>query len=194
MPVSADPPSPRRAQRRSTRVFATVGRMWFASVGPEHEQIFLTYQRELRDGGSKVLNEAMLVLDIIDVKTQSLLAYISISLAAMVFLITALPTSTNLHFDGLSKSYLTIALLLVIILLLSAILLCLSCLNIVGAHTIRMLAGRKKETQSEYETLIVGVTLARRKRYLVAHRISLVTAILTMAVFLYLLAGSLRAL
>jgi hypothetical protein len=136
----------------------------------------------------------MLVLDIIDVKTTSLLAYISISLAAMVFLITALPASTNLHHPGISQTYLSLAILVVIVLLLMAILLCLSCLNIVGAHTIRMLAGKEEESQGDYERLIVAVTLARRKRYLVAHRISFCTAILTMIVFAYLLGGSAAAL
>lgn len=181
---------PERAPRTFTKV---ISRVWRTPVGVEYEETFLTYQRELRDGGSKVLNEAMLVLDIIDVKTQSLLAYISISLAAMIFLIGGLSTSSNLTYPGLSQPDFTIALLLVTVLLLGAIMLCLSCLNIVGAHTIRALAGRKQETQAEYEALIVSVTLARRRRYLIAHRISFCTAGLTALIFIYLLVSGVIA-
>lgn len=186
-------PSQHRSKREPRPFARVIGRVWRTPVGVEYEEIFLTYQRELRDGGSKILNEAMLVLDIIDVKTQSLLAYISISLAAMIFLIGALSTSSNLSYLGLSRSDFTIALLVVTVLLLAAIMLCLSCLNIVGAHTIRALAGKKQETQAEYEALIVSVTLARRRRYLIAHRISFFTAGLTALIFTYLLFSGLLA-
>lgn len=153
----------------------------------DHERTFLTYQIQLREGGTRVLNEAMLVLDIIDSKTQSLLSYISISLAALVFLITSLPNTPNLRLGAIDPHTFTVGLLILILGLLAASILCLSCLNIVGAHTIKSLAARKKQTPEEYEKLIVRTTKRRRDRYLWAHRISIVTAVLTFLLFAFLL-------
>lgn len=153
----------------------------------EHETTFLSYQRELREGGTHVLNEAMLVLDIIDVKTQSLLSYISISFAGLVFLITSLPSNPALQLAFFSTEIFTSTLLALVIALLGASILCLSCLNIIGGHTIRRLASRKRYTQEEYESLVVGVTQARRDRYLAAHRITIATAVVTFVLFALLL-------
>jgi hypothetical protein len=149
----------------------------------EHERTFLRYQRQLKEGGTKVLTEAMLVLDNIDVKAQSLLTYISVSLAALVFLITS-PLNTpisRISFFGIDAF--TQVLLILILALIGASILCLSCLNIVGAHTIRSLASRNQSTPQGYESHIVRVTLGRRSRYLVAHRISIATAFLTFILF-----------
>jgi hypothetical protein len=156
---------------RATR-FAKGTLQYLIPPSVEHEKTFLHYQVKLRHGRHKLLNEAMLVLDIIDAKTQALLAYISISFVAVVFLLT------------LVRGHKTITelLLIVIILLLIAIVICLTCLNIVGAHTVK-----RGLREDEYEALIVKVTLGRRMRYLIAHRISVLTAILLIVVFLYLL-------
>lgn len=155
----------------------------------EDERIFLTYQIELRGKGTPLLNEAMLVLDIIDSKTQALLAYISISLAALVFLLTSPPTAFNARLVLLTARLFSTSLLVIILALLGAIILCLSCLNIVGGHTMRSRGTRRKLTQQGYEDLIVRVTAGRRNRYLLAHRISVVTAVVTFILFLLLLAG-----
>lgn len=149
----------------------------------QHETTFLTYQRELREGGTRVLNEAMLVLDIIDVKTQSLLSYISISLAALIFLIASLPSTSVLRLAYFSDATFMASLLVLVLALLGASVLCLSCLNIVGGHTIRRLAVRRRQTAAEYERLVVSVTLGRRNRYLIAHRITVTTAVLTFVLF-----------
>lgn len=158
--------------------------------GVPDELIFLEYQRDLRDSGSLVLAEAMMVLDIIDVKAQALLAYISVSMAALIFLLTLLPQNTALHFVALTQADVVTILLASILALLVSILLCLSCLNIVGAHTITSLHRHNKRDVQSYEQLVVKVTLYRRLRYLVAHRISIGTALLTATVFGDLFIGS----
>jgi hypothetical protein len=157
----------------------------------EAEKTFLSWQTALRVGGTHVVNEAMLVLDIIDTKTQALLAYIGISLAALIFLLAAPPNMLNLRLGLLSTLVFTTALLLIILILLAASVLCLSCLNIIGAHTIRRLESKKKLSQSEYESLVLRVTNGRRQRYLYAHRLSMVTAVLTFLLFSLLLVASL---
>lgn len=179
--------------RIATRLKSIVNKLRLSPPNPEDERTFLSYQKELREGGTHVLNEAMLVLDIIDAKTQSLLSYISISLAAMVFLITSLPKSVNLNFLFFGETILTASLLLVILALLAASILCLSCLNIVGAHTIRLLKYQHCEGQQEYEDLIVRVTLGRRNRYIIAHRISILTAFFIVVLFTFLFLGSMAA-
>jgi hypothetical protein len=159
----------------------------------EYERTFLSYQRDLREGGTRVLNEAMLVLDIIDSKTQSLLSYISVSLAALVFLISTIPGNSRLSFTIVGQEVVTTSLLVLILALLLASVLCLSCLNIVGGHTIRSIWSDEQNTQQEYEALIVRVTSARRNRYLIAHRVSIVTAVLTFILFSVLLISTLAA-
>ena len=158
----------------------------------EYEMQFLSYQRDLREGATHVLNEAMRVLDIIDVKTQSLLSYIAVSLAAMIFLITSLPSSSSIKPVLMGPQLFTSLLLVLIVALLGASVLCLTCLNIVGAHTIRSMASRQKQSQEEYERFIVKVTLGRRNRYLVAHHVSVATAVLTFVLFVLILANVIR--
>lgn len=162
--------------------------------GAHYERTFLTYQRQLREGGTYVLNEAMLVLDIIDTKANSLLAYISISLAALVFLLTSLDSNSNLNLVLISKAQLSVCLLAVLMALLTAIILCLSCLNIIGAHTIKKLTTSNKLSFDTYEELIVKVTSSRRRRYLFAHHISMATAAVSILIFALLLGGAVAAL
>jgi hypothetical protein len=152
------------------------------------ERTYLTYQKEFE--GSELVSEARRVLDIIDTKSQSLLAYISISFAALIFLIAALPNSSNLRLAGLGRAVATSILLAIILALVVAIVLSLSCLNIVGAHTIGKLKHHKSFMPQDYEELIIRVTCYRRNRYLIAHRISLVTTTLTGLLFLDLLIAS----
>jgi hypothetical protein len=152
------------------------------------ERTYLTYQKEFQ--GSELVGEARRVLDIIDTKSQSLLAYISISFAALIFLITALPSSTNLHLAMLGETAATCVLLAIILGLVVAIILSLSCLNIVGAHTIGKLKHAQGFEPKDYEELIIRVACYRRNRYLIAHRISLATASLTGLLFLDLLVAS----
>ncbi len=154
----------------------------------EDETTFLRYQIRLRESGTRVLHEAMLVLDIIDAKTKALLSYISLCFAAMIFLLTGVQGNANLRTVFFSEKTMTTILLLIITALLVAIILSLSCLNIVGAHTVRALksVGEEKK-QKEYENLIIKVTLGRRTRYLIAHRISVVTAVGLLALFILLI-------
>ena len=112
----------------------------------------------------------MLVLDIIDTKTGSLLQYISIALAILLFAFGMI-SGKDFKISSDVQSILSVLILFNVILSVVAILLCLSCLNIVGAHTVFEL---EKE---EYETHIIAVTLGRRNRYRVAHRLSMVTAV-----------------
>lgn len=194
-PVSEEVAAQARQRRRwrtwLSQIGGVSGRLGFMLGDVHDEPTYLTYQRELREGGSFVLNEAMLVLDIIDSKTQSLLAYISVSVAALIFLITALPDSqADLDLGLLSRSTTITILLVVIFALMVAVVFCLSCLNIVGAHTIGDLKRRQRQSQEEYENLVVQVTCGRRNRYLIAHRISMVTAVGAGLVFLDLLVGS----
>jgi len=158
----------------------------------ESEKAFLSYQISLKEKGSRLLYEAMLVLDIIDSKTSSLLSYISISLAALIFVITVIPTSqllVDIPFDQKNIFYIFTVL---IILLIIAIILCLSCLNIVGAHTIKKnrFYPPSNDSLRKYEDFILKITYKRRKRYLVAHRISMFTAIVLLLTFIYLLISS----
>jgi len=187
---TSTPIAPPKVEEIVSGVAATVVTQTVKVSRAFYERTFLTYQRQLREGGTHVLNEAMLVLDIIDAKANSLLAYISISLAALVFLLTSL-SSSNLNFLFLGQSVLTISILLTLLALLVAILLCLSCLNIVGSHTIQKLSIDNRLSPEEYEELIVKVTLSRRLRYRLAHRISMSTATITLLIFAFLLAGAL---
>jgi len=133
----------------------------------------------------------MHVLDIIDSKTEALLAYISVSVAAMVFLLTSFHSNTALKILFVSRETGTLILLIITLALLTAIVFCLSCLNIVGAHTVKALKATTKEgREKEYENLVLRVTLGRRTRYLIAHRISMVTAISLIFVFILLILGS----
>lgn len=154
----------------------------------EDEKAFLQYQIDLRKSGTGLLEEAMDVLDIIDAKSEALLAYISLSFAAMVFLLTGLQDNPYLEFEIFGQTIVTGILLIIILALLVAIIFCISCLNIVGAHTIRALKSSKEQMRrKEYEELIIRVTLGRRIRYLTAHRISTATAVGLIALFVGLL-------
>ena len=158
----------------------------------EHERTFLRFQRVLREGGTLILNEAMLVLDVIDSKTSSLLSYISLSFAAMVFLITSLPGSAFLTVGFFDDRALIMSVLAIILALLVAILLCLSCLNIIGSHTIAHLSVTTELDERIYEDYVVRLTISRRRRYRAAHQVSVVTAMFMIILFISILVGSLQ--
>lgn len=162
----------------------------FVVLTPATELDFLTSQIVNREGQSRILNEAMLVLDIIDSKTSALLGYISISFAALVFILTGSPSGTLLAsmFQGDNRVF-TILLAVVILLLMVAMLFCLSCLNIIGAQTMRKFSATADAAKrmEQYEKFIVRLTLSRRRRYLIAHRISLLTAVVVFLAFAFLL-------
>lgn len=162
---------------------------WTTDRMIDHEKTFLQYQRELRDGGTHLLQESMLVLDIIDVKAQSLLGYISVSLAALLFFLPIVSASAASSWGVVGTACAVRVLIGIMILLVIASILCLSCLNIVGAHTIDALSCDGKDNKEDYESHIVCTTHMRRKRYLIAHRISVLTALATLALmFNFLLA------
>ena len=158
----------------------------------EDEKKFLQYQLDLREHGTRSLEEAMDVLDIIDVKAQSLLSYISLSITALVFILAALQSGADFCMIFHDEVMLTRIILFFLVILSVAVIFALSVLNIVGAHTIRHLKYQKgKKSLKEYEELIVKVTLYRRIRYLVAHRISTFTAFCLGILFILMLLATL---
>jgi hypothetical protein len=137
------------------------------------EKDFLVLQSKLRGQNTSVLQEAMYSLDCIDVKAQSLLSYISISIAALVFQLSEIHSSSILD-----KKEFTNFILILLVCLSVAIVLCLSCVNIIGAHTVMLLKSQEeKKKLDEYNDLVLRVTLNRRTRYLIAHRLSVTTAV-----------------
>ena len=187
---SSPAPQNRCFKKRLWNAICTVKRVCFPLSSMEDEKTFLCYQIRLRDTDAHLLHEAMDVLDIIDCKTQSLLAYISLSFAALVFLLTGIRDDSSLELAFFGETTLIRIVLLFLIILSVAIILCLSCLNIVGAHTIMTLECQEdRKRQKEYENLIIKVTLARRTRYLIAHRISIVTAACLGLLFVFVFLG-----
>jgi hypothetical protein len=170
-----------------------LSKMWRRVVNPlgvvAEEPLLLKEQLELRADGSPLLKQAMIALDIIDVKTQSLLSYISISFAALVFLLTSLAQRGGLAVV-VPRRFATTLLLLIIVLLLITIVLCLSCLNIIRARTAHQLNQRYEQDPAEYECLVLEITCGRRSRYIIAQRISVMTALLTTMLFIDLLLAS----
>jgi len=146
----------------------------------KNEQDFLRFQAELRkerDDTLFVLAEAMYSLDCVDTKSQSLLGYISVYFAALVFLLGDYNQVGDMAVTIYGIKFGTLILLLLTALSI-AVVLCLSCLNIIGAHTVRNLKkGGDDERRKEYHEMIIKTTLFRRTRYLIAHRISVATAV-----------------
>lgn len=124
----------------------------------------------------------MFTLGVIDAKAQSLLSYISISIAVFVFILSELQTNTFIKY----------IILLMLFLLSIATLLCLYCVDIIGAHTIKCLKSKEEADRlNEYNDHIFKLSLQRRKCYIIAHRLSVVAAFLCI-IFMVLLIFTLR--
>lgn len=150
-----------------------------------NEKDFLNLQSNLRGQNTTVHQEAMYALDSIDVKAQSLLSCISISIAALVFQLSEIQGSSISD-----KKEVTNFILLLLIFLSIAIVLCLSCVNIIGAHTVMLLKSEdEKKKLDEFNDLVLRVTLGRRTRYLIAHRLSIITAVSLGILFIIRLNG-----
>lgn len=121
-----------------------------------------------------------MILDIIDSKTSALLTYISIALAIFLFTFGMIADGKAFDLSGAGKSIISVIILFATIFSIFAIILCLSCLNIVGAHTVFDL------NKDEYLDYVVAVTLGRRNRYRRAQQISMGTSFGLLAVFLIL--------
>jgi len=144
----------------------------------DDEKRFAKYQQSLRKkSDTPLLEECMLILDIIDTKTAALLQYIAISLAIFLFLFGMIGDDQSFNITGGTKSVLSVAILGAILLSIFAIILCLSCLNIIGAHTVFDLS------KEEYETHVISVTLRRRNRYRLAQRLSITTSLILLFIF-----------
>lgn len=143
----------------------------------EHEIEFQQIKAKIRKQADEN-HEAMNTLDIIDAKAQSLLSYISISIAVFVFILSQLQSSNFIKY-----------LIFILLILLSiTMLLCLPCVDIIGAHTIKNLKSKEEVNRlKEYNNLIFALTLKRRNYYLIAHRLSLVTAILCILIMVLLI-------
>jgi hypothetical protein len=113
----------------------------------ENEKVFLRLQSYLRNQETSEVNEAMYVLDCIDTKAQSLLAYISISIAALVFLIPVIENNSLTNSAFFDKTFFTNIIFLLLVILSIAIVLCLSCVNV---HVHRPSAVTLDETPEEF--------------------------------------------
>ncbi len=137
------------------------------------EKDYFNLQSNLRGQNTTVHWEAMYALNSIDVKAQSLLTCISISIATLVFQLSEIQGSSISD-----KKEVTNFILLLLIFLSIAMVLCLSCVDIIGAHTVRLLKSEdEKKKLDEFNDLVLRVTLGRRTRYLIAHRLSIITAV-----------------
>lgn len=144
----------------------------------EHEKELQQIKAKVRQeaGGN---HEAMLTLGIIDAKAQSLLSYISISVAAFVLILSALQNNSFFKFSVLEEKILFYIILLLLVILSIAMFLCLLSVNTIGAHTIKSF--KSKETvdrQKEYNELLYKLTLRRRTQYLIAHRLCIIASLL----------------
>ena len=124
-------------------------------------------------------HEAMLTLGIIDAKAQSLLSYISISVAAFVLILSALQNNSFFKFNTLEEKVFLYIILSLLVILSIAMFLCLLSVDTIGAHTIKSFKSKEAvDRQNEYNELSFKLTLRRRTLYLIAHRLCIVTAIL----------------
>lgn len=147
----------------------------------EHEKEYQRTKAELKQQSNEHC-EVMFTLSVIDAKAQSLLSYISISIAVFAFILSELQTNTFIKYIILSMLFL----------LSIAMLLCLYCVDIIGAHTIKCLKSKEKADRlNEYNDHIFKLALQRRKCYIIAHRLSIVAAFLCI-LFMVLLIFTLR--
>jgi hypothetical protein len=154
------------------RILASLYRIF---GNPENEEEFQQLKSKIHSQGGE-LHEALKTLDIIDAKAQSLLSYISISIAALVVLLSQIQNNSILKFIFFDEKFMSILLLLSVFLTTSMIL-CLYCVNIIGAHTINHLKFNEPEKRlKEFGQVIINITLYRRIMYLFAYYLSFVTA------------------
>lgn len=155
----------------------------------DNEETFLRLMSYLRNNGDGVLSEAMYSLDCVDSKSQALLTYISISIAALIFLITGIQNN-YLNFMFIDQKQFVDFIYILLIVQSIAMILCLSCVNIIGAHTVLFLKEKDEENRrKEYFNLLKKISLQRRTRYLISHRLSIVSATFLGMLFLLRFTG-----
>lgn len=144
----------------------------------EHEKELQRIKAKVRQQAGEN-HEAMLTLGIIDAKAQSLLSYISISVAAFVLILSALQNNSFFKFNTLEEKVFLYIILSLLVILSIAMFLCLLSVDTIGAHTIKSFKSKEAvDRQKEYNELLFKLTLRRRTLYLIAHRLCIVAAIL----------------
>ena len=144
----------------------------------EHEKELQRIKAKVRQQAGEN-HEAMLTLGIIDAKAQSLLSYISISVAAFVLILSALQNNSFFKFNTLEEKVFLYIILSLLVILSIAMFLCLLSVDTIGAHTIKSFKSKEAvDRQKEYNELLFKLTLRRRTLYLIAHRLCIIAAIL----------------
>ena len=145
----------------------------------------IEYEKELQQIKAKVRqqagenHEAMLTLGIIDAKAQSLLSYISISVAAFVLILSALQNNSFFKFNALEEKIFLYIILSLLVILSIAMFLCLLSVDTIGVHTIKSFKSKEAvDRLKEYNELLFKLTLRRRTQYLIAHRLCIVASLL----------------
>jgi hypothetical protein len=145
----------------------------------------IDHEKELQQIKAKVRqqagenHEAMLTLGIIDAKAQSLLSYISISVAAFVLILSALQNNPIFKFNVLEEKIFLYIILLLLVILSIAMFLCLLSVDTIGAHTVKSFKSKEAvDRLNEYNELLFKLTLRRRTKYLIAHRLCIVASLL----------------
>jgi hypothetical protein len=109
---------------------------FFSTTSIENEKKFLHIQMLLKNHEDTEFKEAEYMLNIIDHKAQSLLAYISISIAALVFLIPVIEKNSLISSTFFGSTFFTIIIFLLLVILSIAMFFCLSCVNVVAARAV----------------------------------------------------------
>jgi hypothetical protein len=153
----------------------------------EHEKELQQIKANVRQeaGGN---HEAMLTLGVIGSKAQSLLSYISISVAAFVLILSALQNNSFFKFSVLEEKILLYIILLLLVILSIAMFLCLLSVDTIGAHTIKSFKSKEVvDRQKEYNELLYKLTLRRRTQYLIAHRLCIIASLLFILIMVILI-------
>lgn len=144
----------------------------------EHEKELQQIKAKVRQQAGEN-HEAMLTLGIIDAKAQSLLSYISISVAAFVLILSALQNNSFFKFNALEEKIFLYIILSLLVILSIAMFLCLLSVDTIGVHTIKSFKSKEAvDRLKEYNELLFKLTLRRRTQYIIAHRLCIVAALL----------------